>query len=330
MRKLITAAIVGLALAGLTGCVSPSTQVADPGVMEFGSGWFIASSDTDAPGSGPSMPVYSASGNDFAHQNKLGYVFNQISSASWIDPNAPLWAPQIYNVGGKTVAYFAARNKFTSHRCIGMAIASSGVTNFADTGNPFCSPTGKDLIDPALFVNGSSKYLLYKRDDPANRAINITTAGSDGLHPDANGGTQLLSVTAPWEKVGTYSSVEAPTLVKHGSYFYLFYSGARYNSTKYGIGVARCPVSSGPVCNYNSDKLGGSSATSAPLLTGYGQYCGVGHQDVTNNASIIWFHSYTSGSTSGNCDTSGKRFLGADGLDWYGSWPSVQSSGPGL
>jgi beta-xylosidase len=325
MRKLIVAAIVGLALAGLTGCVSPSTQIADPGVAEFGSnGWFVASSDTDPPGSGSSMPVWGASANDFAHQTKLGYILNRFPS--WIDRGQPIWAPQIYiGVDGKTIAYYSAVNASTHHRCIGMAIASSGVTDFTDTNNPLCSPKGIDLIDPSLFRNGTSKYLLYKRDDLSNRAINITSAGADGLHPDVAGGTQLLSPTKGWETVGTYSSVEAPTMVRHGNYFYLFYSGGRYNSTKYGVGVARCSVDSGPICNYNSGKL------NSAIFTGSGNYCGVGHQDVTNGASILWFHAYTRGSSNGNCDTSGKRYLGADSLSWDPSgWPFVQPGGPGI
>ncbi len=332
MRKLIITAAVAIGLIAMSGCVSSTTQIADPGVMQFGNGWFVASSDMSAPQSGPSMPVWGFSSSDFAHPTKLGYILNQIPPSSWINAGAEIWAPQIYSVGGKIVAYYSALDKNTGHRCIGMAVASSGVTNFTDTGRPFCSPNGYDLIDPSLFeAGGNSNYLLYKRDVPSaqgTRVIAMTSAGADGLHPVVSPVYQLLKPTKSWETTGTYASVEAPTLIRHGNYYYLFYSGSRYDSTRYGVGVARCPVSSGPVCDYDKDKLG------APILTSPGgsKYCGVGHQDVTNGGSLLWFHSFEGGATGINCNTAGQhRYIGADSLVWDSTgWPYVEQSGPGL
>jgi beta-xylosidase len=52
----------------------------------------------------------------------------------------------------------------------------------------------------------------------------------------------LLTADQPWED----HVVEAPSMVRDGNRYYLFYSGGRWNTASYAIGYAVCAGPSGP------------------------------------------------------------------------------------
>jgi Glycosyl hydrolases family 43 len=219
MVRMIKAALIGLALTAVSGCVY-STQVADPGVWKFGNGYLVASSDGSAPGTAkPSMPIYSMSSDQLQHPGsagtRAGQIFLPNQEPGWVDRNQPLWAPEIEYIGGRLVAYYAAgcngtslcpkmaNGHYSTHRCIGMATAG-GIgqsTGFTPVGQPFCTPAGDyDLIDPSVFTDDNgSNYLLFKRDPqaPGTKQIAITRLDGSGLNPTLPT-KKILSPGQPW------------------------------------------------------------------------------------------------------------------------------------
>ena len=75
--------------------------------------------------------------------------------------------------------------------------------------------------------------------------------------------TKLLTNDLAWE--GTI--IEAPWVVKHAGYYYLFYSGAGGNT--YAVGVARAPALAGPYVKHGAPILH-TTATMPGKLQGSG------------------------------------------------------------
>ena len=53
---------------------------------------------------------------------------------------------------------------------------------------------------------------------------------------------RLIGATQSWEG----NLVEAPSMIENAGTFWLFYSGNRWGTDNYGIGVARCATVVGP------------------------------------------------------------------------------------
>ncbi len=333
MRKLITAAIVGLAITGLTGCVS-NEQIADPGVIQANGKFYVVS--TAQPGD-PWGKMKVESSQDLQHWSEEGRVFPGNTAPTWA---SGFWAPQIYylNSINKYVVYYSAKY-YGGVRCIGRATSNSP-TNFSDPGSPWlCSPKNTDLIDPSVFFDPRTNkhWLLYKRDVPNGQgqkniaSVQLSDNGNSLIGPSY----QILVPSQSWETspggidgVGTVNrpSVEAPTMIYHDGNYYLFYSGNTSETDNYGVGVAICPANQGSPAgcggaNGDFRKYGGN-----PILTADrdSAYCGAGHQDVTPDGSIMFFHTYKS--SDEYC--SGPRYLAGDSLKWSGGWPSIGNGTP--
>lgn len=69
-----------------------------------------------------------------------------------------------------------------------------------------------------------------------------------------------------WER----SIVEAPWLIKHAGWYYLFYSGA--GGASYAVGVARAPAIAGPYTKHGPPLL--HTNTSSVPFQGTGHWCG--------------------------------------------------------
>ena len=317
LKKLLIGAVLAGSTLAATGCVS-SLGVADPGVYQDGGGFHVAS--TSGATGGGAMPIYSS--GDLQHWSQTGWVLRPGNYPGWADPSKGFWAPQLYyfsaNGAHKYEAFYAAINRLSGHRCIGRAY-SAGLDNFVDDGHPLCVPDGSySVIDPSIFYDSSSgiHYLLYKDDLPSDRRIVIRSIDNHGNLQTVGPPHQILHATQGWE-TGGWSSVEAPTMIRRGGTYYLFYSGAGYSTDNYGVGVAQ---SGSPIGGFS--KYGGN-----PILSGDRDpsYCGVGGQDVTSDGSLIFYHAYKSQSGEG---CTGGRYLAGDTISWSGGWPHVGDGTP--
>jgi hypothetical protein len=203
-------------------------------------------------------------------------------------------------------------------RCIGVAIRDPGTTVFEDL-RPVCSPSKKGrFIDPTIFANDGETYLLYKEDPRLPKkprpghlvrkaivirkiTINAGTANppAPAPAPTLKLGPRRVTLRAKVDKRGRAKvdkrgkpiswegvSVEAPTMIRRGGKYYLFYSGGNFTTRNYGVGVA---MSGRPDGGFK--RLG-----RRPIIGGkhdpVANRCGVGHQDVTPGPGGVGWRIY--------------------------------------
>ncbi|MDT7564293.1 MAG: arabinan endo,5-alpha-L-arabinosidase [Pseudonocardiales bacterium] len=174
--------------------------------------------------------------------------------------NANVTAPEVApRKGGGYILYFVAQGGPKNVQCVGAALASSPTGPFQPTPSPLvCQPGYVDSIDPQAFTDSDGKrYLLYASGQTR------TTIWLQQVTPDGLGlvGDRRALIQA--DRPDEANIVEAPSLVKHGSEYVLFYSGDTFNSGGYFVNYAISPALAGPFKKHdgqlvNRDSMGGS------------------------------------------------------------------------
>jgi beta-xylosidase len=185
-------------------------------------------------------------------------VMSSSNLTSWSGPTDPLprlpvwasagltWAPGVIQIGGTFVMYYTVRDTALAMQCISVATSST-------PGGPFTDPSTRPLIcqtkhggsiDPNPYVDpvSSRLYLLWKSDD--NSIGQVTHIWAQALAPGGRSmspgtsPTLLLTESATWQS----PAVEGPTIVYHGTTYYLFYGANSFSSASSGIGYATSPA----------------------------------------------------------------------------------------
>jgi len=323
MRKLIVALVVCVACSGadadgddpavatsdlaVNGTVLPSC--ADPGVTVDQGRYYVTCT-------GGGFPIYSSTSATSGFK-QVGKIFPN-GGPSWSDGNH--WAPEIHHVGSGFVAYFTARNKANGKNAIGAARATSILGPYVDIGKPLVASTGSK-IDAHFYTDPDSgkHYLFWKAELEPTDTIRGQEIAADGVTfvggPAGSSATKtVLKTTEAWEG----DVVEAPWVIKRGSFYYLFYSGNAYCNHTYGVGVARASHPLGPYT-----KLG------HPILESGSHWSGPGHNAVVfkDGAWHTFFHAYRLAEGTPHCgDVSpdnNQRHLLSSQLFFQGGWPHV-------
>jgi beta-xylosidase len=152
------------------------------------------------------------------------------------------WAPGVMRIDGRDVMYYTVRDASLGVQCISVATSPAPGTVFTDrsSGPLVCQIPDGGSIDPNPYRDPVSGrlYLLWKSDD--NSIGEVThiwgeLLAGDGLSFAAGTSPSLLlTQSAPWQ----VPVVEGPTVVHHGSLYYLFYGANSYDSANSGIGYA--------------------------------------------------------------------------------------------
>jgi hypothetical protein len=204
---------------------------ADPYVLPAG-GQYYAFATNAAGGS-----IQSAHSNNLGSWDFRGNVLSGLPP--WAAPGS-VWAPAALVRGPTTVLYYTVREAFTGRQCLSAAVGSA-------PGGPFLDPSSAPLecgttgaIDPSPFVDANGNaYLLYKTERPARIVSRL-------LAPDgrsfAGPPREILAPTQRWEG----GNVEAPSMFRTGSAYWLLYSGNDWNGRGYAQGIARCTGPEGP------------------------------------------------------------------------------------
>lgn len=131
------------------------------------------------------------------------------------------WAPDISYHGGKYLLYYSVSKFGSNTSAIGLATSSTGRPgSWSDQGIVYTSSSSTDYnaIDPNLFVNDDGKWWL---------SFGSWWTGIKMIQLNPSTGKQLAGNTTRYSlasrPTGT-KAVEAPYIVKRGSYYYLFAS----------------------------------------------------------------------------------------------------------
>jgi beta-xylosidase len=171
------------------------------------------------------------------------------SLPAWASPGHT-WAPGVLRIGQTFVMYYTVRDAAAGRQCISVATSSTPAGPFSDTstGPLVCQLADGGSIDPNPYVDpAGSLYLLWKSDDNAlgrpthlwGQRLTATGAALVGAP------SLLLTESAAWQA----PTVEGPTVVAHGSRYYLFYGANNYDTATSGIGYATSSALLGSYAN---------------------------------------------------------------------------------
>jgi hypothetical protein len=243
---------------------------ADPYVMRVGNTYYAFA--TNAAGGS----VQQARSTDL-----VNWTFGSNALANlppWAEAGS-VWAPATLDRSPFAVMYYTVREKGTSRQCLSVAVSSSPGGPYLDGSQAPMECGESGAIDPSPFIAADgTPYLLYKTERPAR-------IWSRPLTPDgrafAGPPSLMLQPSQRWEG----GNVEAPSMLRRGNDYWLFYSGNDWNGRSYAEGMARCFGPTGPC----------GAVPGNPVLASFGSAAGPGGAEVFTTANGEWrlaYHAY--------------------------------------
>jgi arabinan endo-1,5-alpha-L-arabinosidase len=303
----------------------------DPSVIHAGGTWYVF-----ATGKAQDGKQFQVRCSTDLHAWKLcGHVFDEIPD--WIQKESPgtkeLWAPDISFENGEFRLYYAYSlfGKNTS----GIALATNKTLDrnssdykWNDRGLVLQSKAEDDFnaIDPNFVLDGQHHAWLAmgsfwtgikirRLDDRTGMASSTDTktyALATRARPD-NAPPAPPGLPPDWE------AIEAPFIVRHSGYYYLFVSWdlcCRGTKSSYRTMVGRSKQITGPYVDDHDVPMMQGGGT--PLLSANARWLGPGGESVLMQSpgpDILVFHAYDA--------HTGKPALQISTIVWRNGWPHV-------
>ncbi|HEX6353301.1 arabinan endo-1,5-alpha-L-arabinosidase [Actinophytocola sp.] len=219
-----------------------------------------------------------------------------------------LWAPDLSYRNGRYHLYYSASTFGSNRSAIFLATSPSGNSGtWTNQGLVIESRTSDNFnaIDPDLVVDQSGRWWL---------SFGSFWSGIKMVAIDpATGKRSDSTIRAIAGRGG--GAIEAPNIVKRGSYYYLFVSfdlccqGA---ASTYRVMVGRSTNVTGPYVDRNGVAL--TSGGGTEILAGQGSVHGTGHTDVLADADsdVLFYHYYADNGAS----RLGVNLLAFDAAGW--------------
>ena len=204
----------------MTGDVAP---VHDPAIIKQGGSYYLFSTTIARSGTGQ-IPIRTST--DLIHWTLTGAVFAQMPD--WAKREIPkangIWAPDISFANGEYRLYYAVSTFGSNRSAIGLATsptldASAPNYRWTDKGEVLASTVANDFnaIDPAAITDRDGRaWLVFGSFWTGIKMVRLDSA--TGLRAaDDQKVYSLARRPAP-------DAIEAPFLIEHGGYYYLFAS----------------------------------------------------------------------------------------------------------
>ena len=241
------------------------------------------------------------------------------------------WAPEITERDGKYYLYYAAGYPESEHFVIRVGLSARPEGPYADSGSILqdCE-TNRFTIDPYPFRDDDGQwYLFYACDFPfesraahagtgiaADRLVDMTRLGCDRHVIVRSSHDWTLYESNRWMNVfhqqfAQWHTMEAPCVVKHDGKYYCFFSGANWQTSRYGVDYV---VADNPLGPYTG------SGDHARVLRGIaGQVRGPGGATIVTGpdgkTQYMVYHAWNREMT--------ERQLCIDRLEWSSEGPRV-------
>jgi beta-xylosidase len=301
----------------------------DPYVIRFGRTYYAYA--TGAQVDRGQMNVQLIRSTNLTDWSAPAEALSHANLPAWVDPgHAQVWAPEVMSVAGRYVLYFNARHftltrtetppdgpRVLKRHCLGAAVADTPEGPFLGIDAPLvCADFENGVIDAHVFRDGSGGplYLYYKDDGnccgpgSAIYAQGLSEDGLAALGPAVRliANNDSLEEHDDWE----WRVVEAPTMVRRGRAYYLFYSGNFFGNTNYSVGYLTCASPRGP-CRDSGDNPVLRSHDNSPLI-------GPGHQSLLerNGRTLMFFHGWNADPDARERPDVHKRCLYVASVDW--------------
>lgn len=205
-----------------------------------------------------------------------------------------LWAPDLSYRNGQYYLYYSASTFGSNRSAIFLATSPSGNSGtWTDRGLVIETRTTDNFnaIDPDLVVDDQGRWWL---------SFGSFWSGIKmiALNP-ATGKRSDSTIRAIAGRGG--GAIEAPNIVKRGSYYYLFVSFDRCcqgAASTYRVMVGRSTSVTGPYTDRGGVAMNSGGGTE--ILAGQGSIHGPGHEDVLadNDGDVLFYHYYADNGTS--------------------------------
>jgi beta-xylosidase len=232
--------------------------------------------------------------------------------ASWVQPIPNMvWAPEVIRIDDGFRMYYVAHDRESGRQCVGVASGKSPEGPFRDAAaRPLICPAGFErAIDPNPYRDGNQLYVYFSGVCCGqSNGIYAQKLSPDGLTTTGEPAL-VIKVDTAWEG----SVVEAPTMLKYGKSYYLFYSGNDYRNQTYAVGYAVCKSALGPCTKARENPLLATGSTMSGAI-------GPGHQSIIKVGRDYWmlYHGWNGVVGYGN---GGKRALWLQPLGWRDGKP---------
>lgn len=301
----------------------------DPSIMKQGDAWYVF-----ATGKAPQGGQFAIRcSSDLKNWRLCGQVFDAIPG--WIHKDSPgtpeLWAPDISFYKGEYRLYYAY--SLFGKNISGIALATnktldakSGDYGWVDKGLILRSTAADDYnaIDPNFVVDAEGRSWL----DFGSFWGGIKMRRLDDSGKVSKDDTKLYSLAtrakpadAAPAKPGLppdWEAIEAPFIVRHGDYYYLFVSWdlcCRGVKSTYHTMVGRSRAITGPYVDENGTPMMKGGGTE--ILHANDAWLGPGGESLLMGSpeDLIVFHAYDA--------KTGKPALQISTIDWSSGWPRV-------
>jgi arabinan endo-1,5-alpha-L-arabinosidase len=307
--------------------LSGDLTVHDPAIIKAGDTYYLFCTG----GSRGQGVVTIRTSPDLRQWTRAGYVFDRLPE--WVAQEVPkarnAWAPDVSFFNGRYHIYYSLSSFGVNDSAIALATnetldPQSAAYKWVDAGLVVRSRAGQDdfnAIDPNLVVEDDQHVWLtwgsfwggikMRRIDPLNGKLSAedTTLYSLASRPRRN----------PHQTPPVEGAIEAPFLVRHGDFWYLFVSFdfcCRGAQSDYKVMVGRSKSITGPYLDKN-DKPMSDGGGSLVVEAATDSWRGAGHEAVffDDGADYLLFHAYSA--------TTGMPRLQISTMDWEDSWPRV-------
>ncbi|HZZ42829.1 MAG TPA: family 43 glycosylhydrolase [Tepidisphaeraceae bacterium] len=287
----------------------------DPGVL-FSDGYYWMTHTTGGPSNG--WPLYKST--DLKTWTSVGNLLTSANRQSFMDDGA-FWAPEIHEINGVYVLTGTARStSYGDNTVIAIATAPEITGPYTVRSTPIVSSSTQGTLDSTIFQDSDGRvYLIWKEQsasgDAANGSIRMHELNTANFTTFATGSSEVTLLNnaggGAWEK----GIEEAPEMIRHGSYYYLFYSGSTIDTT-YAVGVARATTLTGTYTRYPGQ---------VPILQSNSTWGGPGHGAFIQDVDGTWWFYYHARHQN-NPDFGRVQML--DKVIWTADgWPTFGNSG---
>lgn len=277
----------------------------DPTVVRGDDGWFYAHTTQVGPYNLPTLKSKDLTKWEFA-----GDAMPE--KPAWVAKDT--WAPKTLKTGDHYTMLYSARGHDGNMR-VGYGTAATPAGPFRDRGVLVETANPGYTIDPELVQDGD-RYYLYWGSADGSPGFEGIRGQEVRIEPDGAitrlGDPTVTKAKAPDDRL----LVEAPTVVKRGEHYFMFYSDGHYmgeGGNSYALNVARSTSPLGPFTDHRR------------VIGSAGEAFGPGHNSiVTDDAGQDWtvYHARIGSET-------GPRQLMMDKVDWVDGWPVVNGgAGP--
>jgi len=330
--------IAALALLGIGGSAQTRSRVAastysnpvldadfpDPTVIKGPDGTYYAYG-TQTKRNGRWINIQVATSRDLVHWRTLGDALPV--KPRWASMMQDFWAPHVQRAGNRYIMYLSVKPNGSDDKhglCLGVATARSPAGPFRDIGHPLkCGPGFVD-IDPMAFDDpATGKHWLYW--GSGFEPIKVQQLSADRL--SFARGSKPIELLHPTGLGGTFPVlIEGPWVIRHGGFYYLFYSGDNCCGPKanYAVMVARSPSATGPFETLEQ-------ATETPhsiVLQKSARWNAPGHNSIISDAAgndWIVYHAVDvrRPRTEPTDELNTRRILLIDRIHWRNGWPVI-------